>query len=293
MKPSRYSQIVFIALIALTFSACGSKTPPCGDPQTLGLVKQICRQSLEQQVASTGLDKSLIDQIIAAVPLDVVMIRTTSHEEKIGKYTCEASLEATLPDKLVKAIGKSPIRLSDHVQYENDRGIFKSNVQYTSQMTEGDKKQHMSQMLGHAPLMEVLLMFASQGAFISEEQASAKGLPELEKYVGQPSVDIFKEPLVVKKFKALLSDNFDHFRFNLNLATDLKKIGDSCYFGSGCSAALCHTEKAAFTIEKPGDNVRAVVLFEGKQFKAYGVSKMTSLPAPLLEWVKDNGGQVE
>ncbi len=285
--------LITVNIAIFTLAGCGAKTPPCADPKSIDLVRQIFHDALQKQAVASGLDKSLADQITSAVQITVTMIRTANRDDKLDKYTCEASLEAKLPDKLVQTIGNTPVRLSELVEYEPSGGHLKSRVQYTSQTTD-DTKQHLVELRGYAPLAEVLLVFAAKDAFKPEQPASPahQRFPVLDKYVGLHPTEIFKEPIIAQRFKTLLSANYDNFYSNLSVSTTLR-AADSYYIGSGCAPHSCGTEEAAFTIDKGGLGVYAVLLLEGKQFKAFGVAKMASLPAPLLEWVKERGGQLE
>lgn len=82
----RFLVVVFV-LAVFTLSSCGSITPNCTDEKTVGLVKNIFYNSLEQTAASWGLNKSLVNNMMTADKISVTMIRTAAYDKKIGKYT--------------------------------------------------------------------------------------------------------------------------------------------------------------------------------------------------------------
>jgi uncharacterized protein YecT (DUF1311 family) len=140
--------IFFILLIILTLSGCGSKTPSCADQKTTDLIKQICHQWLEEHLVREKVDPASTKTAMA-LPLNVTMIRTAGHDEKLGKYTCEAVLETTYSDQATKIKGFDAVN--------------RVNIKYTSQLTD-DKKQQLVELFGHLPLMQRILSIAYLGA---------------------------------------------------------------------------------------------------------------------------------
>lgn len=288
----------------VAIQGCGTSTPPCADEKTVGLVKKIFRKSLGDELASKGQDASLADQIANAIQLNVTTIRTSGNDEKVKKFTCDAVLEATLPEKAGKMVNL-PLFRAAMAQDLTTHGIevsgstIKHDVQYTSQVTD-DSKEHLVELRGHKPIVEVAIALGTIGAFkadqtgASDKQASAtapkpEALPDLSKYLGQHPTEVFKEPLVMQKFKSLLGKDYDDFFDSLSTSTELELKGDY-YFGSGCAPHACSIAEAAFVVHKPSGNVLAAQLIEGKEIKSFGVSSGSNLPGPLRDWYKEHGG---
>ena len=83
-----------LALIALCLTACGNKPPQCSDDKTVELVKRIFHKSLTEKQNEPGEDTSLLEKMKQDVKLVVSTIRTSATDEKVGKVTCDAVLEA-------------------------------------------------------------------------------------------------------------------------------------------------------------------------------------------------------
>lgn len=114
---------------------------------------------------------------------------------------------------------------------------------------------------------------------------SGKPSLDIAKYVGQGPSDLLKEPLIEKKFKALVGKNYDRFFDSLSVSSGIKEIGDY-YFASGCAPHVCGIEEGAFAIHKATGNVFAALLVDGEEVKSFGVSSTRDFPEPLYDWYK-------
>jgi len=111
MKRNMHGRVIS-CLVALFFSACSHSAPDCADEQTVSTAIQIAKQKFIEQ---SGQD------IVKQLSFKLVAIRTTAMDEKLGKYTCAADLEATGPN-----------------------GSKKFPVQYTSELVDGGKRFYVS-----------------------------------------------------------------------------------------------------------------------------------------------------
>lgn len=243
--------------------------PKCSDDDTFSLVRQII---LKQIGGGEGLsEKEIKDNIKIELP------RASAFDEKIKKYSCDAKL----------VVG----------------GMYELPITYESQLD--DKSQHIVAVGGirrgdlialQAGLIEgVKKSRAEKGELTkpSEAQPTAtarlEALPDLSKYLGKHPTEVFKEAMVMQKFKSLLGKDYDHFMDSLSVSSELQLKGDY-YFGSGCAPHVCTIEEAAFVIHKVTGDVLATQLIAGKEIKSFGVSSAGNLPGLLRDWYKEHGG---
>jgi hypothetical protein len=120
--------------------------------------------------------------------ISVTGIRTAAYDKKTGKCTCDAVIEAKIPETMAE-VANSPLFKASMSQnagagsVEIDGGVVKSDIHYTSQMTD-DKKQHLVELYGHKPIVDfvVSLSFANlvMGASRPQAQAGAPKTPQQE-----------------------------------------------------------------------------------------------------------------
>lgn len=111
MKMNMHGKIAY-CLVALFFSACSHSAPDCADEKTMDTTLEIARKKLSETIDSDSFKK---------ISLRLVNIRTTAMDEKLGKYTCAADLEATGPG-----------------------GSKKVPIQYTSELADGGKRFYVT-----------------------------------------------------------------------------------------------------------------------------------------------------
>jgi len=158
----------FIALgcIATVLIGCSKVQPTCIDESTVDLVKQGFAETLEKEISGSDSNTELLDRLKKRMQVAITTIRTSGKDEKIGKVTCEASLEITLAnvdqivgDPAFKSLQDSK-RLPDIV--DTSGPAWKTSIQYTAQHTE-DTKDLLVELGGHAPMVELLSMVAQAG----------------------------------------------------------------------------------------------------------------------------------
>jgi len=111
MKMKIHGKIAY-GLVALFFSACSHSAPDCADDKTVDTTLQIAKEKL---IEESGKD------VVNQITLKLADIRTTAMDEKLGKYTCAADLEATGP-----------------------AGSKKLPIQYTSELADGGKRFYVT-----------------------------------------------------------------------------------------------------------------------------------------------------
>lgn len=288
----------------MVIQGCGTSTPPCSDERTIGLVKKIFRKSLEDDLAAKGLELSLADQITNSIQLNVATIRTTGNDEQVHKFSCHAVLDAIVPEKTGKVVNR-PSFLAAVANDFTTQGIevsgnsIRHDVQYTSHVTD-DGDQHLVEMSGHKPIIEVAIALASNGLLGgSRDEASASKpssplakpatVPDLSKYLGQHPTEVFKDAVVMRGYMSLLGEGYGRFVESLSTAGELEML-DDFYFGSGCAPHVCSINEAAIAIHKTTGRVYAAQLIDGKELKTYGATPGNGLPGPLRDWYSEHGG---
>jgi len=118
-----------------------------------------------------------------------------------------------------------------------------------------------------------------------DSQQSTKGLfkhTELTKYVGQHPTDLFRDPIIQRKFYSFLGKNNDLFLENIGVASPLEII-DNYYVGDGCAPHLCGFENAGFAINKTTGDIFAFLITQGEPIRFFGASSLSDLPKPLYD----------
>lgn len=164
----RHAQGIALLLLAALGASCGSKAPPCSDPATQDLVKQILRESIETVATRLQHDAAWAARLLAVVPVNVTMARATKSEESIGKLTCAATLTTGVPPNVASLVGSPQAMLVPGLgnfvgSLRTTADTIGADVEYTSQMTE--QKQHLVAMSGHQELAGALVILALHGAF--------------------------------------------------------------------------------------------------------------------------------
>jgi len=111
MRLNKHSTIAW-CLAALFFSACSHSAPDCADEKTVNTAIEIAKKKL---IEDNGQD------IVKQLSLKLVDIRTTNIDEKLGKHTCAADIEATGPG-----------------------GSKRLPIQYTSELADGGKRFYVT-----------------------------------------------------------------------------------------------------------------------------------------------------
>jgi len=109
---SRDTRRLPIILAALLASACTQAAPKCADEQAVNTALEIAREKLAETVDPDAFKK---------ISLRLVNIRTTAMDERLGKYTCAADLEAVGP-----------------------AGSKQIPIRYTSELADGGKRFYIT-----------------------------------------------------------------------------------------------------------------------------------------------------
>jgi hypothetical protein len=154
------------ALFATVLFGCGKTPPTCIDEPTITLVKQVVANALEKDLVDAGKDAALVDRLKQRIQIAVTTIRTSNKDEKIGKVTCDASLEITLA-KADQIVGDPVFKsLQDTHQIpasiETKGAAWKTDIQYTAQRTE-DTNHLLVELSRHAPMVRLLSTLAQAG----------------------------------------------------------------------------------------------------------------------------------
>jgi hypothetical protein len=120
--------VIGIGLLA----GCEAPLPECSDPSVQDLVKQILFDEVAKQSGGRAAQPGWLENVRKVTKIKLSMIRTTGSNERYGKRSCEAELQAQLP---------------------NDGGTY--GVKYTIQQSD-DKKDMLVQMTGHASLVVII-----------------------------------------------------------------------------------------------------------------------------------------
>lgn len=161
-----FRSLMAIVLFATIVVGCGKTQPTCIDDPTITLVKQAVEESLQKDVSDASKDTALLDRLQRRIQIAVTTIRTSNKDEKIGKVTCDASLEITLKnadqivgDPVFKALQKTN-RIP--VSIDASGPAWKTDIQYTAQNTE-DTKNLLIELRGHTAMVRLLSTLVQAG----------------------------------------------------------------------------------------------------------------------------------
>jgi hypothetical protein len=132
------TQFASILMIAIALTGCATKTPNCSDSRTVNLVLGIENDSLKdsfellgnflKQLAESQGNK--LDSNFGHMKLSLDDIRTVDSDDKLGKFTCSASLVAK------GGANKSEIPISFTSELADSSGEKKQYVQATELSSE-------------------------------------------------------------------------------------------------------------------------------------------------------------
>ncbi|WP_305823598.1 hypothetical protein [Massilia brevitalea] len=169
-------RLIALAFVAVIFAGCSKTQPACIDEPTVNLVKEAVVESLEQDLSGSGAQAGLLDLLKKRMQIAVTTIRTSNKDDKIGKVTCEASLEITLAnaDQIVKDPIFKSMRDIKRLPGDVDTSgpAWKTDIQYIAQHTE-DTKQLVIELSGHTPMVHLLSTLAQTGV-MDPRQAPAE-----------------------------------------------------------------------------------------------------------------------
>ncbi|HEX7894271.1 MAG TPA: hypothetical protein VF447_08785, partial [Terriglobales bacterium] len=128
----RYAMTLALTFGVVLLAGCDEPLPTCSDPAIQDLVKQILFNEMAKQTQGMTERPGWLENAKKVAKIKLAMVRTTATNERYGRQSCEAQLQAQLP---------------------NDAGAI--DVQYSIQQSD-DKKDILVQMTGHAPLALVM-----------------------------------------------------------------------------------------------------------------------------------------
>lgn len=161
-----FKSIIALVLVATAVVGCGKSTPTCIDESTVTLVKQAFEEALEKELSTGGGDPALLERVKKRIQIAITTIRTSNKDDKIGKVSCDASLQITLAnadqivaDPVFKALKN---RKSIPESIKTDGPAWSTEIQYTAQHTD-DTKNLLIELTGHAPMTSLLSTLANTG----------------------------------------------------------------------------------------------------------------------------------
>lgn len=163
------AKLLCASLLISMLVACGNKPPQCSNEKSIDLVKRIFHKSLAEKQNEPGEDASLLEKMKQDVKLVVSTIRTAATDEKVGKVTCDAVLEAEFPPA-AKLPMENPIFRNAMLRDPATRDlkvnglVVSTEIQYTSQMTD-DKKEHLVEMRGFKGVVDLVSALGNMGVF--------------------------------------------------------------------------------------------------------------------------------
>lgn len=175
LAQSRWS-LFAVGLLAVIFAGCTNTQPACIDESTLGLVKQAVEKSLAKALKDADKDAALFERVKQRIQIAVTTIRTANKDEKIGKVTCDATLEITIANpaqvtadpsfKTLQKSGRIPASL------DTSGATWKTDIRYTAQHTE-DTKHLLVELSGHDNMVNLLSAVGKAGLLDSTKPPEA------------------------------------------------------------------------------------------------------------------------
>lgn len=109
---------------------------------------------------------------------------------------------------------------------------------------------------------------------------------DLSEYVGKFPTDILEDPLVNKKVRTLVGNEYDHLTGNIGVSDSLIEEGNY-YIGWGIAPHSGGYEEAIFAISKDLQHIFVIIMSEGENFIWFSSDYETELPEKLHQWHTD------
>lgn len=225
-------------LAAALLAACGTATPECGSNDTVALVKQVFWEQIENQPKFTTADSRWFEKLKKLAAVKVSSIRTTGTDEKLGRISCEGTLEVQMPPGLQNEM--RIYAMTQKVKWKDDS--LSAEIEYRSQLTD-DRKEQMVEVAGHTPLGNVIGDIARSGAFARAAAVAVQG----GSTSGQPASSS-TPPAASAKAASVGAAVPQRSRVERNATLIWLECGDMCHLqyktaGGEVKSALC-TEAA-------------------------------------------------
>ena len=91
--------IIIIALSAFIITACGGKTPACGDKKVVSRVTSMATQAIRDALLRNDANVN-VDSIMSRIGVSLTSIAETGYDKSIDKHSCSANLRVALPPEL-------------------------------------------------------------------------------------------------------------------------------------------------------------------------------------------------
>lgn len=160
-----FKAIIALVLFTTVIAGCGKTPPTCIEESTVTLVRQAFEESLQKDLSTTS-DPALLDRVKKRIQIAITTIRTSNKDDKIGKVSCDASLQITLTnadqivaDPVFKSL-QTTKRIPDSINTSGP--AWTSEIQYTAQHTD-DTKNLLIELTGHTPMTSLLSTLAIAG----------------------------------------------------------------------------------------------------------------------------------
>lgn len=168
--------------MAFLLAGCTPTPPTCVDQQSTDLVKKILLKSIADSASQIGLEERSAQRIANSIQIAVMAIRTRSTDDKSKRVTCDAVLEITLPELAARSANEPTFRVAlsssfDIQNVEVSGRAIKTNIEYTSQLTDDTKQQYVESK-GQASLVGALLVLNSMGNFDQKSISRSQTAPE-------------------------------------------------------------------------------------------------------------------
>jgi hypothetical protein len=153
-------------VLAALVAGCAKKPPDCADPKTVGLVKQIYLDAVRKAASDSAPGASFIDEIVNSIPMQLSLIRVQAVDEKVGRYSCDADLEVTLPERASTLTNSQGYRdwsernLAGTVEVVDRK--LKTHIKYNSQLT-ADNNQHVVEVEGLRGIARAMVALGKEG----------------------------------------------------------------------------------------------------------------------------------
>lgn len=157
---------IALGLVAAILTGCTKSQPTCIDDATISLVKQAVDESLEKQLSDGAKDDALFARVKKRIQVAITTIRTSKKDDKIGKVSCDASLEITIanPEQITGDPSFKALQNAKQIPdaLHTSGPAWKTDIQYTAQNTE-DTRDLLVELSGHDNMVRLLSAVAKAG----------------------------------------------------------------------------------------------------------------------------------
>ena len=151
---------ILLMASVLLLAACGKNTPQCSDPEVLSLVKSIYQQTANKAISGEpAKSQARFRYTEKESKLSVETITVDSVDEKVGKSSCQADLQVTVPATAMVDMDPETVAHINNIYAVKQGGIqgntLKVQINYTAQRT-ADKKELLVTAVGLKQLVDLV-----------------------------------------------------------------------------------------------------------------------------------------